>query len=198
MAGFTSNRHLPGFAKSVRRLRRFVPRVLVAAALLWTAGSTLCVYPHQLAYFNELAGGPENGHRHLLGSNLDWGQDVLSAITRQRRHPSATRPLLLLRYGYDPKVLGLDGINLHEPRWCEALVARTSEQSEVLILLRKQFLVAEADCLSKLNIEVIYRIDRTIILLRCKGPLQHVQRFPIPIPIISHIHLQSKPDVASC
>ncbi len=32
--------------------------------------------PHQIAYFNELAGGPENGYRHLLDSNLDWGQDL--------------------------------------------------------------------------------------------------------------------------
>jgi hypothetical protein len=54
-----------------------VGRLLLATALLGTVGSTLWNYPHQLAYFNELAGGPYNGWRHLLGSSLDWGQDVV-------------------------------------------------------------------------------------------------------------------------
>ncbi len=59
---------------------RRVYGITVAAALLATVGSTLSVYPHQLAYFNELAGGPENGHRHLLHSNLDWGQDWILLV----------------------------------------------------------------------------------------------------------------------
>jgi hypothetical protein len=43
--------------------------------LLWYAGSVLRVHPHYLAYFNELV-APENGHRFLVDSNLDWGQDL--------------------------------------------------------------------------------------------------------------------------
>jgi hypothetical protein len=34
------------------------------------------VAPHYLAYFNELAGGPANGYKELVDSNLDWGQDL--------------------------------------------------------------------------------------------------------------------------
>jgi hypothetical protein len=34
------------------------------------------VFPHYLAYFNEFAGGPRNGHKSLVDSNLDWGQDL--------------------------------------------------------------------------------------------------------------------------
>jgi hypothetical protein len=34
------------------------------------------VYPHNLAYFNVLAGGPSNGFRYLADSNVDWGQDL--------------------------------------------------------------------------------------------------------------------------
>jgi len=34
------------------------------------------VAPHYLAYFNELAGGPGNGCKELVDSNLDWGQDL--------------------------------------------------------------------------------------------------------------------------
>jgi hypothetical protein len=42
--------------------------------------SLVTIYPHQLAYFNELAGGPRNGHKYLLGSSLDWGQDLLLTV----------------------------------------------------------------------------------------------------------------------
>lgn len=45
---------------------------------LWVATGS---YPDYLAYFNELAGGSRNGHRVLLDSNLDWGQD-LKALKR--------------------------------------------------------------------------------------------------------------------
>ncbi len=33
-------------------------------------------YPNYLSYFNIIAGGPDNGHRWLIDSNLDWGQDL--------------------------------------------------------------------------------------------------------------------------
>jgi len=36
-------------------------RILIPLCLLATITSTLRVYPHQLAYFNEAAGGPGNG-----------------------------------------------------------------------------------------------------------------------------------------
>ena len=41
----------------------------------WLVVSSFSVHPHYLAYFNELAGGPANGWRWLVDSNLDWGQD---------------------------------------------------------------------------------------------------------------------------
>jgi hypothetical protein len=49
---------------------------LAGALGLWYAGGTLLQHPHHLAYFNELAGGPANGWRLLVDSNLDWGQDL--------------------------------------------------------------------------------------------------------------------------
>jgi hypothetical protein len=33
-------------------------------------------YPFYLSYFNELAGGPENGWKYFVDSNYDWGQDL--------------------------------------------------------------------------------------------------------------------------
>jgi hypothetical protein len=53
------------------------PRGLAAAGLAAASvASTLAVHPHELAYFNEAAGGPARGYRHLVDSSLDWGQDL--------------------------------------------------------------------------------------------------------------------------
>jgi 4-amino-4-deoxy-L-arabinose transferase-like glycosyltransferase len=54
------------------RARRWASLALV----IWLALSTLTIYPHFLAYFSFLGGGPENGWRILVDSNIDWGQDL--------------------------------------------------------------------------------------------------------------------------
>ncbi len=56
---------------------RYATAGLVAGLLGWTAFSSLPITPHQLAYFNELAGGPAEGYRYLSDSNIDWGQDLI-------------------------------------------------------------------------------------------------------------------------
>jgi hypothetical protein len=48
----------------------------VALLALWSVWSCLSIHPSYLAFFNELVGGPDNGRRILLDSNLDWGQDL--------------------------------------------------------------------------------------------------------------------------
>jgi hypothetical protein len=51
--------------------------IAVSAVIVFAPPSKpAVVFPHYLAYFNELAGGPRNGYRHLVDSNLDWGQDL--------------------------------------------------------------------------------------------------------------------------
>ena len=47
--------------------------LLIGMALIFTIVSSLRVAPHQLAYFNEIIGGPNQGYRYLADSNLDWG-----------------------------------------------------------------------------------------------------------------------------
>ncbi len=50
--------------------------LLLAILILWQAVSVLKIYPHFLAYFNELVQGPDNGYIYTVDSNLDWGQDL--------------------------------------------------------------------------------------------------------------------------
>ncbi len=45
-------------------------------AIAWYMGASCYIHPHYLAYFNELIGGPDNGWKYLVDSNLDWGQDL--------------------------------------------------------------------------------------------------------------------------
>lgn len=58
-------------------LRTKQPIVIMTAFLItWFALESYKIRPHYLAYFNQLAGGPENGYKHLSDSSLDWGQDL--------------------------------------------------------------------------------------------------------------------------
>ena len=54
---------------------RWRPFFLLAPIAL-AAVELALVYPHCLAFFNQLIRGPGNGHLVLLDSNLDWGQDL--------------------------------------------------------------------------------------------------------------------------
>lgn len=49
---------------------------VLAALLIWFVVSVVRVYPHQEAYFNELAGDWPQWSSYLVDSNLDWGQDL--------------------------------------------------------------------------------------------------------------------------
>ncbi len=64
---------------TLRTLDILARRSVAVLTLLCVAGSatsSLWNHPHSLAYFNEAAGGPANGHKYMLGSNLDLGQDL--------------------------------------------------------------------------------------------------------------------------
>lgn len=74
-------------------LRRAIPPVFAlftALALLIHGYEFQRTHPDHTAFFNSIAGGPEGGHRYLLDSNLDWGQDAkrLGEFMRRNRLPA--------------------------------------------------------------------------------------------------------------
>ncbi|HET6880588.1 MAG TPA: hypothetical protein VFI31_10560 [Pirellulales bacterium] len=150
-------------------VRRFM-RLLVVAALLSVPASSLWVYPDELAYFNELAGGCENGHEHLLGSSLDWGQDTLRLIEWQRsRHSDGDEAVFFwLRCSYDARSLGLRGVDLHTPDWRETVLANSDPKETVTLMLSKQAMLQESRHLSKLSVERIATIGPTVVIVRAK------------------------------
>ena len=58
----------------------------LAVLACWYVASSLSIFPHYLAYFNEFAGGPGRGGRYLVDSNVDWGQDLKGLKRYMDRH----------------------------------------------------------------------------------------------------------------
>ena len=87
------------------------PRLAVACltALLpvLSAVESLRTVPHSLAFFNALCGGSRNGHRHLLGSNFDWGQDLLELRRWQAMHPREQLRQVIYGGRIEPAWLGI-------------------------------------------------------------------------------------------
>jgi len=75
--------------------------------LTWQAAAVLWFAPHWMSYFNEVAGGPKNGHKWLVNSNIDWGQDILMLKWWQDKHPEAAPLNAAMFTGFDPKDIGL-------------------------------------------------------------------------------------------
>jgi hypothetical protein len=88
-----------------------VPAVIPAGAL---AGlqivAVVGIFPHFLAYFNAIAGGPAGAWRLLVDSSLDWGQDLRGLKTWLDRHnPEPAAQLVFLSYfgSGEPNYYGL-------------------------------------------------------------------------------------------
>jgi hypothetical protein len=88
-------------------LRHRAAAAIGAVAVTWAVASSLWVYPHSLSYCNELAGGPIGGHRYLVNSNLDWGQDVHYLKRWLDDHPEAS-PLAMAYFTFlEPRHFGI-------------------------------------------------------------------------------------------
>jgi hypothetical protein len=62
----------------------------IGVVLLGLVVGSLAIFPHYLAYFNELVGGPSRGYKVLADSNLDWGQDLIGLREYMRRENIAS------------------------------------------------------------------------------------------------------------
>lgn len=92
----------PGLVGSLRRFR------VETACLAYFICSSVAVFPHSLAYFNEAVGGPFNGHAHLLDGNMDWGEDFIYLSEWADEHPDL-KPLYVAYWGSSAiEKLGVD------------------------------------------------------------------------------------------
>ncbi|MBC7227094.1 MAG: glycosyltransferase family 39 protein [Thermoflexales bacterium] len=86
------------------------------ALSMWYVGTTLRIFPYEIAYFNEVAGGPYNGHHYLVDSNLDWGQSI-KALRRWLNDHREWQKEPLYVIGSNPALYTLYGIPSHSYRW---------------------------------------------------------------------------------
>jgi hypothetical protein len=75
--------------------KQYILSTIISVLLFWILGSSLYYFPYSMSYFNELIGGSKNGHKHLLGSNIDWGQNTYFLQKWYNKHPEA-RPIKII------------------------------------------------------------------------------------------------------
>lgn len=90
-----------------RAIFRHISRFTYLVLLTWLALGTLRIAPHYLAFFNELAGGPDNGWRFLADSNTDWGQALKDLAAYQREYRLGPVKLSLFTF-LDPAIYGVE------------------------------------------------------------------------------------------
>lgn len=75
--------------------KKIFKKIIIIFLLLWYARETLFIYPHFLAYTNQLIGGPKKAYLYFADSNLDWSQDWLLIHQYLGEHPGIA---------FDPKI----------------------------------------------------------------------------------------------
>jgi len=87
-------------------LRKRVGRWIAVGGALWYALGTLSIYPYSIAYFNELVGGPSNGYRYVVDSNVDWGHSF-KALAEYMREEGIGDVNLSYYTWVDPSLYGV-------------------------------------------------------------------------------------------
>lgn len=98
---------LIGYLANIKTESSRAARAVLAASVLWYLVSAARIHPHELAYFNEFIGGPQNGYKYLVDSNLDWGQDLKGLKEYMARN--GIERIKLAYFGFsDPAYYGID------------------------------------------------------------------------------------------
>ncbi|MFH1260243.1 MAG: glycosyltransferase family 39 protein [Elusimicrobiota bacterium] len=134
--------------------------ILLVFLLGWYGWATIRIWPHYLAYFNELVGGPKNGYKYLVDSNLDWGQDLINLKKYLAEHK--IEEIYLSYFGNsDPACYGINyrGIGFYT-------MMKRLGKAEKLPALEKQIFV-----LSATNLQGVYFHDKNVFQWLKKYPL---------------------------
>jgi hypothetical protein len=114
-----ADRRKPRSQAKAQPKRSAAPALVGVATLVllgWHIAESLIIRPHYLAYFNQSAGGPSQGYRHLADSSLDWGQDLpaLKAwLDREGLQQPGSTPVYLSYFGTArPEYYGIRAIPL--------------------------------------------------------------------------------------
>jgi hypothetical protein len=87
--------------------QKIIVKIIISFLIFLSTISSLLNYPHSLAYFNELSGGTKNGHKHMLHSAIDWGQDLTYLKKWLDSHPEIKLDGLAYHGGFEPSAIGI-------------------------------------------------------------------------------------------
>ena len=89
---------------------------LTIVLLAWHVVESIRISPDYLAYFNQLAGGPSQGYKHMADSSLDWGQDLPALkqwLDTRGLQPQGSTRVYLSYFGTGrPEYYGIDATQL--------------------------------------------------------------------------------------
>jgi hypothetical protein len=80
---------------------------IVLALMVWYVIGTLCVFPDEITFFNELTGGPGEGYRYLVDYTQDWGQSFKELCIWLDKHPGP-KPMVAHYTQIYPAFYGID------------------------------------------------------------------------------------------
>jgi hypothetical protein len=167
------------FESNENKKRFSYPQILskgfVTILTYWMIVSVMLVFPHCMSYFNEFVGGASHGSKYLLGSDLDWGQDVYYLEQWQKNHPEV-RPLKIALFGTIPlenTKIKYDGIvpkeggttNIYatlKPGWYAVNVNNIFNRKNEYAFLRNEKIVGRAGY----SINIYYFSKERIDMLR--------------------------------
>lgn len=106
--------------------------VLTAVSFSWFFTSSMVNFPHSLSYANESIGGVRNLPEHLLGSNLDWGQDLRYILWSMDVKEFDTEPenrRLAFQALYNPQDLGFpESYSITEEEFESLVIGRNGQE----------------------------------------------------------------------
>jgi hypothetical protein len=81
---------------------QWIPRLTIAASLIWLMVTSVAIWPHGLCYANELWGGASRAYLLASDSNYDWGQGLPELMRWHER--SGQVELDVWYFGKDPQL----------------------------------------------------------------------------------------------
>ncbi len=103
-----------GFLVQPSIIKHLWIKIILAVCCVWYFISFIIITPYQLTYFNELIGGPKNGYKYLVDSNIDWGQD-LKRLKKYMDENNIDRINLAYFGNTDPDYYGINYTKMQYP-----------------------------------------------------------------------------------
>lgn len=164
------------FASKIAEEKNRALGVFVILLLIWYPLESAMIFPHYLAYFNQLAGGPGNGYKYLADSNNDWGQDLPGLKRYVTEHDigeiklayfgTASLEYYNISYEYLPTAESIEKI----PEGVEVECGKTKGLIAISATTLSGVYLPQKDCYDWLNeYEPIHKIGYSIFIYNITG-----------------------------